>query len=225
MEKVKYPHNPNHKIGTCSECGEEMVYNVPRLGANGGFIHKETGGLSCKIKLGGIKFPQNRLIPNKNKPDLDKCYTSDLLAERIVNHFGAYGNCIEPCYGEGAFVRALEKHEKVLLAHWWEIDKGKDFLAENIVGKYDCLFSNFPFSLYRKFLAKSMSLADNLFLLSPSNHVIGLTARRRDTKKAGFFVREICEIDRPENFVSSGFQWAIVHLSKQSGDCKFSDLK
>ena len=174
------------------------------------------------IKLGGIKFPR-KLIPDKNKPDLDKCYTSDLLAERIVAHFGAYGNCIEPCYGEGAFVRAMEKYG-VASVDWWEIDKGRNFLEDRIVGGYDCLFSNFPFSLYRKFLVKSMSLADNLFLLSPSNHVIGLTARRRDTKEAGFHVREICEIDRPEEFVSSGFQWSIIHLSKEKGDCKFSEL-
>lgn len=167
---------------------------------------------------------KNNLCPPKNTPDLDKCYTSDLLAERIVNHFSAWGNCIEPCYGEGAFVRAMKKQPNVRSIDWWEIDKGRDFLTNKINKGYDCLFSNFPFSLYRKFLVKSMSLADNLFLLSPSNHVIGLTARRRDTKAAGFFVREICEIDRPAEFVSSGFQWSIIHLSKEAGDCKFSDL-
>ena len=177
-----------------------------------------------EIKLGGIKSPK-RLMPDKNKPNLDKCYTSDLLAEKIVNHFGAWGRCIEPCYGQGAFVRAIRKYQGVTSVDWWEIDMGRDFLTDRITGGYDCLFSNFPFSLYRKFLNKFMSLANDLFLLSPSNHVTGLTARRRDTREAGFFIREICEIDRPTEFVSSGFQWAITHLSKQSGDCKFTELK
>lgn len=164
-----------------------------------------------------------RLMPNKNKPNLDKCYTSDLLAEQIVAHFGVWGKCIEPCFGGGAFVRAMENYD-VSEVKWWEIDLGRDFLNDVINEKFDCCFSNFPFSLYRKFLKKTMTLADNLFLLSPSNHVIGLTARRRDIKEAGFFVREICEIDRPLEFVSSGFQWSIIHLSRQAGDCKFTNL-
>lgn len=42
-----YEYNPKHKIGTCAKCGGEMIYNVPRLGASGGFIHKETGYISC----------------------------------------------------------------------------------------------------------------------------------------------------------------------------------
>lgn len=39
--------NPAHAVGTCSRCGEEMTWNVPRLGPDGGFIHKETGKLQC----------------------------------------------------------------------------------------------------------------------------------------------------------------------------------
>jgi hypothetical protein len=42
-----YPHNPSHPIGTCTKCGGEMVYNVPRMGPNGGFVHKATGRLVC----------------------------------------------------------------------------------------------------------------------------------------------------------------------------------
>lgn len=43
-----YPHNPKHVCGTCSACGEEMVWNVPRLGPVGGFIHKATNSFSCR---------------------------------------------------------------------------------------------------------------------------------------------------------------------------------
>ena len=43
----KYTWNPAHPIGTCADCGGEMVHNCPRLGANGGYIHKETGSVLC----------------------------------------------------------------------------------------------------------------------------------------------------------------------------------
>ncbi len=42
-----FPHNPAHPIGTCAKCGEEMVYNVPRLGPDGGFIHKSSASFEC----------------------------------------------------------------------------------------------------------------------------------------------------------------------------------
>jgi hypothetical protein len=44
-------------------CGREMIYNVPRLGAAGGFIHKHTRELECSaddfekpknLKQGGV---------------------------------------------------------------------------------------------------------------------------------------------------------------------------
>lgn len=37
-----------HAIGTCGQCGNEMVYNIPRMGAAGGFVHKTTGKLMCE---------------------------------------------------------------------------------------------------------------------------------------------------------------------------------
>lgn len=40
--------NPAHPIGTCGRCGGEMVHNVPRLGPDGGFVHKATGTILCK---------------------------------------------------------------------------------------------------------------------------------------------------------------------------------
>ena len=45
---ANYGHNPTHAIGTCGNCGAEMVYNVPRLGPSGGFVHKATGSLVCE---------------------------------------------------------------------------------------------------------------------------------------------------------------------------------
>jgi hypothetical protein len=44
---AKYKWNPAHPIGTCGLCGGEMIYNVPRLGADGGYCHKETDDIRC----------------------------------------------------------------------------------------------------------------------------------------------------------------------------------
>lgn len=32
---------------TCMNCGKAMRYNVPRMGASGGFVHADTGSLTC----------------------------------------------------------------------------------------------------------------------------------------------------------------------------------
>lgn len=48
---MTYPHNPEHPTATCADCGEEMIYNVPRLGANGGYIHKNTQSFGCSVKV------------------------------------------------------------------------------------------------------------------------------------------------------------------------------
>lgn len=42
-----FPWNPAHKAGTCGRCGKEMAWNVPRLGPDGGFVHKDTGQPGC----------------------------------------------------------------------------------------------------------------------------------------------------------------------------------
>lgn len=47
---IGFAHNPNHPIGTCCTCGEEMIYNAPRLGPDGGYVHKSTSGFICSPK-------------------------------------------------------------------------------------------------------------------------------------------------------------------------------
>jgi hypothetical protein len=47
-EPTKFNYNPSHPIGTCGDCGEEVTYNVPRLGPDGGFVHMKTGKLLCE---------------------------------------------------------------------------------------------------------------------------------------------------------------------------------
>lgn len=177
-----------------------------------------------EIKLDGIKFPK-RLMPKKNDPEADKVYTPTLLARRIVNHFKPSGRCLEPCCGRDSFAMALKGSELVTSVTTCELDFGEDFLTKDFgEQKFDWAVSNFPFSKYRPFLNRCMDLCDNILTLSTTNHTVSLKARRRDAKEKGFFIREICEIDTPSAFPQSGFSWSIIHLSKEKGDCKFTEL-
>ena len=45
-----FPYNSAHEVGTCAKCGQEMRFNSPRLGPNGGYVHKDTGEYDCQTK-------------------------------------------------------------------------------------------------------------------------------------------------------------------------------
>lgn len=175
-----------------------------------------------EIKLGGIKFPK-KLIPAKNKPEADKVYTPDWLAEAIVKHYKPWGECLEPCAGGGAFVRAMNNYG-ISKVNTMEIDEGSDFLEDIFWRNYNFIITNPPFSKFRAFLKKSMEVADNVVFLCTINHIFGLKARLRDIKEAGFYIREALLCDTPESWPSSGFAVGAVYLSRERGDCKISYL-
>lgn len=45
----RFSYNPDHPLGTCGQCGAELVHNVPRLGNAGGFVHKSSGKVQCDM--------------------------------------------------------------------------------------------------------------------------------------------------------------------------------
>ena len=64
-----------------------------------------------------------------------------------------------------------------------------------------------------------------LVFLITINH-IWLKARLRDIKEKGFGIKEILLIDTPKTFPQSGFQFGVIHLSKNYiGDIKFSKME
>jgi hypothetical protein len=108
---------------------------------------------------------------------------------------------------------------------WYEIDEGRDFLTAEINYRYDWIITNFPWSIYREFLNKSMLSARNIVSLAPINHNVGTEARISDIyDKHKFFIREFCRLKRPSNFPSSGFSYAATWISYEPGDCKFTKL-
>lgn len=130
--------------------------------------------------------------------------TPDYLAKTIVEHFKPIGTILEPCAGDGAFLRAMK-------ADWCELDKGKDFLE--VKGKWDWIITNPPYSKYRDFLKKSMDVADNIVFLQLINATF-YKARLRDLKENDFGIKEIWCIDTPKEFPQFGFQMGCVHYQK-----------
>jgi len=139
-------------------------------------------------QAGGIlaNAAQRPLVPRGGN---DRIFTPDALAVDIVRHFMPSGRVLEPCAGGGAFLRALPKG-----ADWYEIDLDRDFLAAQ--GHWDWLITNPPYSLFRAFLQKSMQVADNIVFLCLDN-AWNMRARRRDLRRAGFGIVEMCECPVP----------------------------
>ncbi len=128
------------------------------------------------------------------------------VAEDIVTHFAPSGSILEPCKGDGNFLKAMPD------AEWCEIKEGKDFL-ELTDKKYDWIITNPPYSIYRKFLNKSMEIADNIVFLQLINATF-YKARLRDLKENNFGIKEIYMMDTPKTFPQFGFQVGCVHYKR-----------
>jgi len=93
---------------------------------------------------------------NKN----DVVFTPDWLAKQICEMFPIKGRVLEPCKGEGVFLKYLPDNTE-----WCEIADGKNFYDYH--KKVDWLVTNPPYSDYDRFLDHSFELADNIILLVP----------------------------------------------------------
>lgn len=100
---------------------------------------------------------QPQLFPISLNPN-DIVYTPDDVAHDIVNYFQPTGRILEPCCGDGAFLKYLPPD-----TDWCEIEKGRDFFANH--NHYDWIIGNPPFSLLDKWFQHSFEIADNVVYL------------------------------------------------------------
>ncbi len=165
-----------------------------------------------------------RSQPNRNYVSNDDVQTPPALARRLVAHFAPTGRMLEPCCGDGNFLRALRKHvscnpgtsvssrgsapSEVL---WAELKRGRDFFEWH--ERVDWIITNPPWSQIRVFLQHAMTLAEHVVLLLTINH-LWTKARLRDIRAADFGLREIVLVDMPASFPQSGFQLGAVHLAR-----------
>lgn len=137
----------------------------------------------------------------------DEIYTPVYLSKCIVEYFKPTGRLLEPCSGDGSFLKYMPN------ADWFEINKGKDFF--NCTESYDWAITNPPFSKIRKFLQHLYKLkVKNIVFLCPTNHILGLKARLKDMHDNDYQIKEIILIDTPKEFPQSGFQWSVNYIKK-----------
>ena len=116
-----------------------------------------------KNKMGSInKQKHNEYIKGKyahvNKKDV--VFTPDNIAKKICSLFDIKGVVLEPCKGEGAFMKYLPKDTL-----WCEIIEGRNFYDFN--KQVDWIVTNPPYSDYNRFLDHCFELAENIVLLTP----------------------------------------------------------
>lgn len=156
-----------------------------------------------------------KLIPTNTKRE-DCVQTPVNYASMIIEHFKPFGRTLEPCSGDGNFLKVYPFTKSL------EILDGKDFFEET--EHFDWIITNPPYSKMRAFLNKSMEVADNVVFLTSINH-LWLKARIRDIEEKGFGIKEIIIFDTPKSFPQSGFQFGCFYLSKNyKGDIRFSRL-
>lgn len=154
--------------------------------------------------------------PNRDYVSDDVVQTPIHMAARIVEHFKPSGTILEPCRGEGNFLRQMPG------AFWCEIKEGRDFFDWNT--PVDWIVTNPPWSKIRPFLQHSMELASDIVFLMTVNHV-WTKARIRDIYSQGFAIKEICLVEMPPEFPQSGFQLGAIHIAKGWKDqIQFSDI-
>jgi len=143
----------------------------------------------------------------------DNIQTPIWLAKIIVEHFKPNGRVLEPCCGDGNFLKFLPD------ADWCEINRGRDFFK--YVAVVDWIITNPPYSKYRQFLEHGMKIAKNIVFLQLINATF-YKARLKLLKKYGFGIREIWCIDTPKEFPQFGFQMGCVYYKYgYVGDIRF----
>lgn len=90
----------------------------------------------------------------------DVVFTPDWLAKQICESFNIEGVVLEPCKGEGVFLKYLPQDSL-----WCEITEGRNFF--DFSQKVDWIVTNPPYSDFNRFLEHSFALSENVVLLVP----------------------------------------------------------
>jgi len=160
-----------------------------------------------EVYVHGLFGPQK----SRNQPN-DNIYTPEDIARAIVDHFKPSGKILEPCAGNGVFLKYMPT------ADWCEIKGGRNFFEYS--EKVDWIITNPPWSKAGEFLIKSMKIAKDIVFLMNIPGVF--TVRRmREIYRYSFGIKEILLIRIPNTFPQSGRQLGAIHFKKGfKGFCK-----
>jgi|DEB0MinimDraft_6_1074348.scaffolds.fasta_scaffold149746_1 hypothetical protein len=91
----------------------------------------------------------------------DIVLTPEPVAQAIVERFKPSGRILDPCKGDGAFLKFMAG------ADWCEAREGRNFY--DWTTPVDWIVSNPPYSIFSDFLRHSFTVADNIVYLIPVN--------------------------------------------------------
>ena len=154
--------------------------------------------------------------------------TPNHLALQVVGHFlpQISGRILEPCAGNGAFLRAFSAHGLTDVI-FLELTRDTNFFDFN--EKIDWIMANPPWSKAREFAKHAYTLAHDIVWLINVGHFLGFRARLRNCREAGFGVKEALLCDTPKaetGWPQSGFQLGALHFRKGwTGGMMFSMLE
>lgn len=149
--------------------------------------------------------------PNRNYQSDDRVMTPHALAVQLVAQVRPSGLILEPCAGNGNFVRALRPYGEV---RWCEKDLGQDFFAWTT--PVDWIVTNPPWSAFRAFLQHAIEVADHIAFMATVNH--WWTSRRVALlQTAGFGYERLVLFERPDTFPPTGFQLGMMVISRGYG--------
>ena len=135
-----------------------------------------------------------------------RIFTPDELARDIVSHFRPSGRLLEPCKGDGAFLRAMPGCD------WFEIAEGSDFLTAT--GEWDWIVTNPPWRDVGPFLEKAMQCADNIVFLCWAS-AWWSKCRQRLIREGGFGMAEMYFVPTPPPpWPQSGFLLAATWIRR-----------
>jgi len=104
--------------------------------------------------------------------ETDIVLTPDEIAADIVQHFKPTGRILDPCKGNGVFLRHMPG------AEWCESREGRNFF--NWTERVDWIVSNPPYSIFADWMAHSLEIANNIVYLIPLAKVFSAEKRIRD---------------------------------------------
>jgi len=136
----------------------------------------------------------------------DVVFTPDWLAEKICAMFNIKGNVLEPCKGEGVFLKYLPKNTE-----WCEITENKNFFDYN--KKVDWIVTNPPYSDFNRFLTHCFNLSQNVVLLVPVAKLFKSLGTLKQIFEFGNFV-EIHTLPASKAGFPFGFPCAVYYIKK-----------
>ena len=148
----------------------------------------------------------SKLRKVKRYSETDDRQTSIDLCQKIVDYFKPSGIILEPCKGDGNFLKVLP-----IDSEWCEIKENRNFFDYN--NKVNWIITNPPWSLFGEFLKHSLEISNHIVFIA-AFHYIGTKKRLKMLKDLQFWIKDILLVETPISWGGWGFQLVCFHFEK-----------